>query len=350
MAAAPEWDSRLVAAAWRATELIPNQRDREIVEHRFGRHGKRETLNEVGLRFNLTRERIRQVEAEAIKALSGALIASPVPEVDAAMAQLVKTLDDMGQAATVDALAGQLVGHSAEAQGAVILLAELSPHLVVMPGNAHYYPAIVHSETLDKRALRRQIDTIVAALRQRGAPVALDQWAGLVDAPGSPSEIAAIAGLSKEIIRRDDQWGLPKWAVMNPHNIRDLSYILLTRAGTPMHFSAIADAVNAGLLGCNHFSQKVVHNGLIKDPRFVLIGRGTYALAEWGYQKGSLSDVIAGVLREESPLTSDEIVRRVMLERQLQDRTIRLSLHSRPQFKRVAKTQYVLDESAISVK
>jgi len=222
----------------------------------------------------------------------------------------------------------------------------------VMPGNAAYHPSIVHTDTLDKRAVRHQVDEVVAALQKWGRPVTLDEWQGVVTTPGTPREVAAIADLSKDIIHRGEQWGLPGWAVINPHNIRDLAYVLLCRTGKPMHFSAIAAAVNANSLGKSTFSQKVVHNGLIKDARFVLIGRGTYALAEWGYKKGSLPDVIAGVLREESPLTSDEIVRRVMQVRQLQDRTIRLSLHTQPQFKRVAKAQYVLDEQyqRVSVK
>jgi len=274
---------------------------------------------------------------------------APEPDIAAAIDDITTTIDDMGHAAAVADLIVVLMDGAATKdtvanRGVVTLLAELSPHLVVMPGNAAYHASIVHSDTMDKRMIRRQIDEVVAALAKRGRPVTDGDWQGLVDTPADPKEVAAIASLSKSIIHRGNQWGLPGWAVINPHNIRDLAYILLAHNGKPMHFSAIADAVNTGALGKGTFSQKVVHNGLIKDARFVLIGRGTYALAEWGYKKGSLPDVIAGVLREESPLTSDEIVRRVMQVRQLQDRTIRLSLHTRPQFKRVSKAQYVLDE------
>jgi len=349
MASTPQYD-RLMDAVKQAVALIPSPRDRAVIEHRFGLGGKRETLNEVGQRFHLTRERIRQVENSTLRALRGVLAADPVPEVSAAIEQVTDTIDDMGQAASVDALATRVVGESTTvARGVVMLLSELSPHLVVMAGNANYHASIVHSDTLDKRAVRAQIDTLVAALQKHGQPVALADWPGIVETPSSAAQVAAIASLSKEIIHKGDEWGLPQWAIMNPHNIRDLAYILLRQVGEPMHYSAIADAVNAGAMGASAFSRKVVHNGLIKDPRFVLIGRGKYALAEWGYTKGSLPDVIAGVLRQESPLSSDEIVRRVMQVRHLQDRTIRMSLHAQPQFRRVAKAEYVLDETARTV-
>ena len=86
-------------------------------------------------------------------------------------------------------------------------------------------------------------------------------------------------------------------------------------------------------------------NELIKDPRFVLIGRGIYALKEWGYKKGTVADVIAEVLRKEGgPLHRDEIVRRVLKSRQVKETTILLNLQGKPQFKRVAKATYALSE------
>jgi hypothetical protein len=75
----------------------------------------------------------------------------------------------------------------------------------------------------------------------------------------------------------------------------------------------------------------------------VLIGRGIYALKEWGFKKGTVSDVIAEVLRKEGgPLHRDEIVRRVLKSRHVKETTILLNLQSKPQFKRVAKATYTL--------
>ena len=43
-------------------------REREVIIQRFGlRDGKPQTLEEVGVRFSVTRERIRQIEAKALR-------------------------------------------------------------------------------------------------------------------------------------------------------------------------------------------------------------------------------------------------------------------------------------------
>ena len=45
-------------------------RERQVVELRFGlRDGRARTLEEVGREFNVTRERIRQIEAKALRKL-----------------------------------------------------------------------------------------------------------------------------------------------------------------------------------------------------------------------------------------------------------------------------------------
>ena len=84
---------------------------------------------------------------------------------------------------------------------------------------------------------------------------------------------------------------------------------------------------------------------MIKDKRFVLIGRGIYALKEWGYSKGTVSDIIATVLKEAStPLHKDEIVKKVLENRFVKETTVLLNLQGKPQFKRVSKATYELVE------
>jgi RNA polymerase primary sigma factor len=47
-----------------------SEREREVIELRFGlRDGKEHTLEEVSRYFNVTRERIRQIEAKALRKL-----------------------------------------------------------------------------------------------------------------------------------------------------------------------------------------------------------------------------------------------------------------------------------------
>lgn len=57
-----------------------------------------------------------------------------------------------------------------------------------------------------------------------------------------------------------------------------------------------------------------------------------------------MADTIADVLiKAKEPLHRDEIVKRVLENRQVKETTILLNLQSKPQFKRVAKATYTLN-------
>ena len=112
-----------------------------------------------------------------------------------------------------------------------------------------------------------------------------------------------------------------------------------------MHFTEIANSIGKLKANPKKVTTQAVHNELIKDKRFVLIGRGIYALAEWGYQAGTVADIIEEILKEESPLPKDEIVRRVLARRQVKVTTIALNLQEKSQFERVAKATYQLKKA-----
>lgn len=108
-----------------------------------------------------------------------------------------------------------------------------------------------------------------------------------------------------------------------------------------MHFADIAKSIKDSSFKRNNVTTQAIHNELIKDSRFVLVGRGIYALSSWGYERGTVSDIIEKVLKDSPiPLHRDEIVRRVLKDRQVKETTVLLNLQSKPQFKRVAKATY----------
>ena len=84
------------------------------------------------------------------------------------------------------------------------------------------------------------------------------------------------------------------------------------------------------------------HNELIKDKRFVLVGRGLYALAEWGYSAGVVKDVLRDILEKHGPLTREEIIDKVRKERYVKDNTIIVNLQDPNLFKRLSNGAYML--------
>jgi DNA-directed RNA polymerase delta subunit len=108
---------------------------------------------------------------------------------------------------------------------------------------------------------------------------------------------------------------------------------VLRSINKPLHFREIAHLIDKYGLG-KHVSKKThpqtVHNELIKDARFVLVGRGIYALAEWGYVPGTVQDVIRAILLEQggAPMNREAIVARVLELRRVRKSTVIINLNT----------------------
>jgi hypothetical protein len=122
--------------------------------------------------------------------------------------------------------------------------------------------------------------------------------------------------------------------------VRDYAYLAVKKHGSPLHFREVAKLIEKMFNRAAHVA--TTHNELIKDDRFVLVGRGMYALKEWGYTSGVVRDVIREILREHGPLTKDQIIEKVLKERHVKPGTIAVNLQNQKYFKRTKEGRYIL--------
>ena len=322
---------------------IEREREREIISRRFGLFDRRETLEQIGELLGITRERVRQLEKAVITRLKAA--DKDLPHIKQIETVLGSHLNEMGKVARVSDISGRLSKENSKTdQAQVAFLANLSPGIAVIDDNDHFFHSVGLASEHTEKGIRDRVNKIIEAISGIGEPTDIKtvaQKVGNTDV----KHTEALAGISKSIATLNGRWGLVKWPMVNPKNIRDKIYVILHDNKKPMHFNEIAAAIKDSNLRRKDVTTQAIHNELIKDPRFVLIGRGIYALKEWGYKKGTVADVIAEVLRKEGgPLHRDEIVRRVLKSRQVKETTILLNLQGKPQFKRVAKATYALAE------
>lgn len=324
---------------------IDQEREREIITRRFGLYERKETLEQIGELLGITRERVRQLEKAILIRLKIAAEEGKLPSIPVLEKILVRELSEMGRLATVQDLTAKLDKKADNLKRArIAFIAELAPHLTVLNENDNYRLAVGIAEYGDEKKLRSEIDEIVKTIKKHGEPLTIDQLHDQLNYE-HPSIVRALASASKHLSNLKDMWGLNKWPTVNPKNIRDKIYVILAENGKPLHFSEIADAIKDSSFSRKNVTTQAIHNELIKDKRFVLIGRGIYALDSWGYSKGTVADTIADILRKsDEPLHRDEIVKRVLKNRHVKETTILLNLQSKPQFKRVAKATYALAE------
>lgn len=324
---------------------IDREREREIISRRFGLFDRRETLEQIGELLGITRERVRQLEKAVVARLKAQAEQGKLPNLDEIQRLFKSELEQLGHIARVSELTSKVTKENTKLdQARVSFLAQLCPELSVIDDNDHFHHAVGISAKHDEKKIKEHVSTIIAAVKKIGEPTSIDtvaKEAGHDD----HQHVAALASVSKQLASLNNRWGLIKWPMVNPKNIRDKIYVILHENGKHMHFNEIAEAIKDSSFKRKDVTTQAIHNELIKDKRFVLIGRGIYALKEWGYKKGTVADIITEVLAEAGePLHRDEIVKRVLKSRYVKETTILLNLQGKQQFKRVAKATYALAE------
>lgn len=326
-------------------KTIDREREQEIISRRFGLHDRKETLEQIGELLGITRERVRQLEKAVVARLKSQADSGNLPHIAMVQDALVELLGNLGSTARVSELTGRITKENTRIdQSRVSFLAQLCPKVVTIDDNDFYFHAAALKGVHDEKIIKKQVDTIIKTLKELGEPATIEDVATKAGI-SSPKEAAALASISKQLATLNGMWGLIKWPMVNPKNIRDKIYVILKKHGKHMHFNEISGAIKDSSFKRKDVTTQAIHNELIKDKRFVLIGRGIYALKEWGYEKGTVADIITDVLKKsKEPLHRDEIVKQVLKSRYVKETTILLNLQGKPQFKRVAKATYALAE------
>jgi hypothetical protein len=325
---------------------IEREREREIVARRYGLYDRKETLEQIGELLGITRERVRQLEKAVVARLKSAAEQKQLPHVLDVQTLFTEQIRDLGNLARIQDLTGRLVADNSRLnQARVSFLAELCPGLVVIEENDNFYHAVGIKSIHNDKKIKDLVTKVIETIKQIGEPTTIDKVAEQTG-ENDTKHVQALASISKQLASLNKRWGLVKWPMVNPKNIRDKIYVILHEHGKPLHFNEIANAIKKSSFKRKDVTTQAIHNELIKDKRFVLIGRGIYALKEWGYSKGTVADVITDVLRKAGkPLHRDEIVKEVLKSRHVKETTILLNLQGKSQFKRVAKATYALSES-----
>ena len=324
--------------------VIEQDREKEIISRRFGLSGSRETLEQIGEMLSITRERVRQLEKAILIHLQISAEENQIPELAAAEKILIRNLTEMGRVARLDALTDKVYGRgtTASERAGINFIATFSKSLTVIEENDSYNAAVGIAEYGDAAAIRARVDEIVKTIRSNKEPMTLDQLDNVLNYE-HPDHIKAVASISKLLATLNGVWGLAKWPAVNPRNIRDKIFVILEAHKEPMHFSDIAKEIRESNFKRKNVTIQAIHNELIKDQRFVLIGRGIYALSSWGYKKGTISEIITGILEKAGePLSREDIVRQVLKTRKVKETTILLNLQNKKLFKKVDKNSYTL--------
>lgn len=325
--------------------VLPD-RSRAVIVGRYGldKSGETKTLEAIGAQYGITRERVRQIENHALAAIRSS---DAYKEYQNALSDLANAIQDLGGVATEDEILAKVPKSRTDQPHVHFLLVVGDPFVHHKEDNQFNRRWFVDSDASQKvhAALETLHDAIdpdnlipeeefytrftsclaASGMKKSQPKEVLDRW----------------LQLSKKVGRNPlGEWGKADSPHVRVKSMRDLAYLTLKRHGSPMHFTEVAAGIQKLFKKKAH--PATCHNELIKDSRFVLVGRGLYALKEWGYKPGVVRDVIANILEKEGKaLTKEEIVERVKRERYVKDATIAVNLQD-PIFKRTQEGKYTL--------
>lgn len=320
-------------------------RPRFVIENRFGLGDDLScmTLEAIGGTYGVTRERVRQIENFGLNAIRKSdVFKKEQPVFD----ELAQAIAELGGVVSEKDLLDHL-SKDIKTQNHIQLLLVLGDAFTKEKENKEFthrwivdkdVANIVH-ESLRKVAQKLTKEDLIP--EDEMITNFLNHLQDISESYKNEEVIKRWLKLSKIIGRNPlGEWGIADSSNINARGVRDYAFLVIRQHGSPMHFTEVANAITDIFMKKAHVA--TCHNELIKDKRFVLVGRGLYALREWGYQSGVVKDVIKNILEKNGSLTKKEIIEHVLKERYVKENTIAVNLQDSKTFKRDKGGKYSL--------
>lgn len=326
---------------------LPN-RSRDVLVKRYGlgKTAKRETLEAIGQECGITRERVRQIESFGLNLVKKSKSYNEVSEV---FESLKKEMDNFGGIVHEQFFLENLAKDKSTQNHIHFILVVSDVFTKLKEDDLFHYrwttdpgmALLIHDairrlcdgftsgDLVDEPELLNRFISELKKIKELSQDPKVDQFAD------------KWILLSKSLARNPlGEWGLAVSPNIKMRGIRDYAYLVLRKNKAPLHFADVAKKIKEVFGRSAH--PATCHNELIKDKRFVLVGRGLYALTEWGYSRGTVIEVIQRILQENGSLTKNEIIEKVLKERQVKTNTIVVNLQNGKHFKKTVDGRFVL--------
>ena len=333
-----------------------SQKTKDILDRRFGvkkpvssKTGKGqivqiETLESIGDSMGITRERVRQIEEVGFNYIRK----NNKELLEKLFAQLSAYFTEKGGFKKEEIVMNDLGGEKNKPY--VLFLLTIGSQFVRASEKKDYH-YFWSTEANPESEIKNTLNSLVSDIKAHGNLLTRDELtAKFANKYNLNNEaLASYLEISKKIqATKEGKLGLIDWPEIKPRGVKDKAFLVFKKSQKPLHFREITTLIDD--LEYNASSKKThpqtVHNELIKDERFVLVGRGMYALSEWGYVPGTIKDIITKVLKEKPQLVSqEEIVKEVLSQRLVAKNTVMINLNNKKYFKKDSEGKYFLHET-----
>ncbi len=324
---------------------VLSKRAQDVISGRYGlgKDVKKMTLESIGKKYKITRERVRQIENNSLSNIRKSKEYEKSKPVFEELKNIIKSL---GSLISEDELLSHISKDKSTVNHIQFLLV-VGEDFFKEKEDEHFK----HRWNIDKdlsKKIHEAIKNLYESMTDDQILSESDMIKNFLQHLKDVSEeykneeiVKRWLSISKKIGQNKlGEWGKTESPNINTKGMRDYAFLVIRKHGSPIHFKEVAKLIYQWFNKKAHIA--TTHNELIKDPRFVLVGRGLYALSEWGYMSGVVKDVIKNMLQKHGPMTKEEIVDKVMKERYVKENTIMVNLQNSKVFKKTKEGKYAL--------
>lgn len=336
-------------------ERCGNDRAKELIKRRYGlMNGERQTLEEIGESYRVTRERIRQIQEKSLKRMR-----HPATTVKKPLTGLIEDIilrnGGIISADEADVEVPKALGGVIEDGSSLLdLLCDLGWIQTCRIGDIPIY-----SLKLDGVSLLKLTERIILLIKKEDLGLDVDSiirknsmFRKIKDERFNPTHfvlrycrtdprLEEISVNSEVIFRHytSGHFATKSWVALMRR--------VLEEQQMPLHFTEITDKVNDLLSGSERqLDVRRAHSILIEDKAFAHSGvNGTYGLTSWGLRKELIPELIEECLKKAGfPLHWKQIFNYVSKYKNTRSANITSCLENNRSFKRVSSGIYWFSE------
>jgi hypothetical protein len=331
------------------------EKERAIITRRIWLSGERETLQDIWNSYQITRERVRQIEDVGIKKIGRIVKTTKLGKIQEESEKVLRMhgwllIRDKLVAAIINEMKMDLDVNSNIIEMVVQSNFNLNKSKPQLWALSHFFFPEINKKVVNEihkeahKILKKKWDIMENASLYEMIKINLFSQFGKIETV----LIDSVLDIFTDIVKGEEKYlGLEKWKILNPSTLKDKAIYVMKKEKKPIHFVELTNLIS------NHFGEVVkvatIHNELIRNNEFVLIGRGIYVLKEWGYKPGTVIDVIVDILaKAKAPLSTDDIIGRVLKTRKVKNSTVYMNLQNRKYVQRVGRNMYRLKETIVA--
>ncbi len=325
-----------------------NPRQRDVLFGRYGLSGSEPmTLAKIGGKYNVTRERIRQIESLSLNSVRAKFTGVQFNDLVNTFKKAINRFGGLRKESQFYNDLKNDIGGGANYENKLKFLLESSGVFYHYPEDKNFY-SFWYLDNKDIKKAENFINKVISFVKNKKEQIIVDGdfnnlFVQVVKSINCRKDLAAnYLALSKNFSTNAfNDFGLSHWTEICPKTSRDWAYLVLKKHGQPLHFTQLTKEIN-GVRNNKRTNPQTVHNELIKDNRFVLVGRGVYGLKEFNLMAGTAREVICQILKKHGPQDSKSLVQLVLSQRMFKENTLLLNLQDRDFFQRLENGKYTV--------